>query len=66
MPNMDGIELTGKIRALGGYKSTPILLLTTESAGNKKQEGRSAGATGWLIKPFDPTKLIQVVQKVLR
>ena len=66
MPEMNGIELTAQIRELANYKSIPVLLLTTESAGDKKKEGKNAGATGWLIKPFDPTKLVQVVTKVLR
>jgi len=48
------------------FKSTPILMLTTESSDQMKQAGRAAGATGWLVKPFDPTKLIEVIQKVIR
>ena len=51
---------------LRDYKSTPILLLTTESSDAMKQQGRAAGATGWLVKPFDPATLLEVVQKVLR
>jgi len=66
MPNMDGIEMTQKIRTLPNYKFTPILLLTTESAGDKKAEGRSAGATGWLVKPFNPDQLTKIVNKVLK
>jgi two-component system chemotaxis response regulator CheY len=66
MPKMDGITLVKALRALPQYKTTPILLLTTESSDAMKDEGRSAGATGWLVKPFDPTKLIEVVQKVTR
>jgi len=65
MPNMDGISLTRELRGLPAYKFTPILLLTTESAGDKKQEGKSAGATGWLVKPFQPEKLLSTVQRVL-
>jgi len=65
MPKMNGIEMTGKIRKLSNYKSVPVLLLTTESGLSKKQEGKSAGATGWLVKPFDPAKLSQTVSKVI-
>jgi two-component system, chemotaxis family, chemotaxis protein CheY len=66
MPKMDGITLVKALRALPQYKSIPILLLTTESSDSMKEEGRSAGATGWLVKPFDPNKLIEVVEKVTR
>ena len=66
MPKMDGITLVKALRALPQYKKVPILLLTTESADNMNDEGRSAGATGWLVKPFDPNKLIEVVEKVTR
>jgi len=64
MPKMDGITLVKALRALPQYKKVPILLLTTESSESMKDEGRTAGATGWLVKPFDPTKLIEVVDKV--
>ncbi len=64
MPNMDGITLIKKLREKPEYKSTPILMLTTEQTDDKKAEGRSAGATGWIVKPFDPEKLIQVIAKV--
>ena len=66
MPRLDGIGLTRKLRAHPRYKSTPILILTTESSDQMKQAGRSAGATGWLVKPFDPVRLIEVIQKVIR
>jgi len=66
MPKMDGITLVKALRALPQYKGIPILLLTTESSDNMKEEGRSAGATGWMVKPFDPNKLIEVVEKVTR
>ena len=65
MPNMDGITLIKQVRASGGHRTVPILMLTTESDDAKKQEGRAAGATGWIVKPFNPEKLIQVVQKVM-
>ena len=66
MPNMDGLSLTRKLREHPKFKTTPILILTTESSDQMKQAGRAAGATGWLVKPFDPNKLIEVIQKVIR
>ena len=65
MPRMDGIELIRNLRQLPEYKFTPLLMLTTESGTSKKQEGRAAGATGWLVKPFDPEQLLATVRKVL-
>ena len=65
MPRLDGIGLTRRLRAHPRYKGTPILILTTESSDQMKQAGRAAGATGWLVKPFDPQKLIEVVKKVI-
>ena len=64
MPNMNGIELIKALRGNPVHQHTPILMLTTESDGGKKDEGKNAGATGWLVKPFDPAKLISVVNKV--
>ena len=66
MPNMDGIELVRALRGDPGYKFVPIVLLTTESQDAKKQEGKAAGATGWIVKPFKPEQLLAVVKKVLR
>jgi two-component system, chemotaxis family, chemotaxis protein CheY len=66
MPKMDGITLVKALRALPQYSGVPILLLTTESSDPMKDEGRAAGATGWLVKPFDPNKLLEVVAKVTR
>jgi two-component system chemotaxis response regulator CheY len=66
MPNMDGISLTKKLRGNPKYAQTPILILTTESSDQMKQNGRAAGATGWLVKPFDPTKLLEVIKKVIK
>ena len=66
MPRLDGIGLTRKLREHPKFKTIPILILTTESSDQMKQAGRSAGATGWLVKPFDPNRLIEVVQKVIR
>jgi two-component system chemotaxis response regulator CheY len=65
MPNMDGIELIKKVRAQNQYKFIPIIMLTTESQAAKKQEGKAAGATGWIVKPFKPEQLLAVVKKVL-
>jgi two-component system chemotaxis response regulator CheY len=64
MPNMNGFELIRALRADGNYKFTPILMLTTEGDGSKKEEGKAAGATGWIVKPFNPEKLVEVVKKV--
>jgi two-component system chemotaxis response regulator CheY len=65
MPNMDGITLTRQLRGLPQFKSTPIILLTTESDPAKKADGRAAGATGWIVKPFQQAQLLAVVAKVL-
>ena len=65
MPKMDGITLVRELRGLPAFKFTPILLLTTESAPEKKQEGKQAGATGWLVKPFDPDQLLNTIKKVV-
>jgi two-component system chemotaxis response regulator CheY len=65
MPNMDGISLIRELRKLPKFKFTPILMLTTESAVDRKAEGKGAGATGWLVKPFNPAQLVATVQKVL-
>ena len=66
MPRLDGLGLTRKLREDPKFKTIPILILTTESSDLMKQAGRSAGATGWLVKPFDPARLIEVIQKVIR
>ena len=65
MPNMDGISLIKALRQLGQYKFTPILMLTTESGADKKSEGKAAGATGWIVKPFNPEQLLTTISKVL-
>ena len=65
MPKMDGLSLIKTLRGLPQYRSTPILMLTTESSDAMKAAGKAAGATGWLVKPFDPQKLLEVVKKVL-
>ncbi|NOZ53391.1 MAG: response regulator [Gammaproteobacteria bacterium] len=65
MPNMDGITLTKELRTLSSFKFTPILMLTTEAGLNKKQDGKSAGATGWIVKPFNPEQLLATIKKVL-
>jgi two-component system chemotaxis response regulator CheY len=64
MPVMDGIQLIRSVRADPTHRATPILMLTTESDDSKKSAGREAGATGWLVKPFNPEKLVQTVRKV--
>ena len=66
MPNMDGITLIKNLRTLPAYKFTPLLMLTTESGTEKKHEGRAAGATGWIVKPFNPDHLLAVIQNVIR
>lgn len=65
MPIMDGLTLTKELRALPAYRFTPILVLTTEAGMDKKQAGRAAGATGWLVKPFNPDQLLATIKKVL-
>lgn len=65
MPGLDGIGLTRRLRELPQYRRTPILILTTESDDGMKRAGREAGATGWMVKPFDPAKLIEVIRKVI-
>jgi two-component system chemotaxis response regulator CheY len=66
MPNMDGLEFTRQLRAMPQYKFVPIVLLTTESNADKKAQGKAAGATAWIVKPFDPDQLLAVVKKVMR
>lgn len=65
MPHMDGLTLIKSLRGLPTYSKVPILMLTTESGDAIKAQGRAAGATGWLVKPFDPQKLLEVVKKVI-
>jgi two-component system chemotaxis response regulator CheY len=66
MPNLDGISLVKNLRSMPSYATTPILILTTESSDEMKSKGREAGATGWLVKPFDPNRLVEIVKKVIR
>ncbi|MCB8748237.1 response regulator [Rhodoferax sp. U2-2l] len=66
MPRLDGLGLTRKLREHPQFKMVPILVLTTESSDLMKQAGRAAGATGWLVKPFDPGRLIEVIKKVIK
>lgn len=65
MPAMNGIELIKALRGGAAHRFTPVLMLTTESDPAKKQEGRAAGATGWIVKPFNPDQLLAVIKKVL-
>ena len=66
MPIMDGITLCGELRKLPSFKFTPILVLTTESSPEMKQRGKAAGATGWLVKPFNPDTLLSTIKRVVR
>jgi two-component system chemotaxis response regulator CheY len=66
MPKMDGLEFTRQLRTMPQYKFIPIVLLTTESHADKKLQGKAAGATAWIVKPFDPDQLLAVVKKVMR
>jgi two-component system chemotaxis response regulator CheY len=66
MPRLDGLGLTRKLRDHPQFKTIPILMLTTESSDLMKQAGRAAGATGWLVKPFDPARLLDVIKKVIK
>lgn len=65
MPNKDGISLIRELRELPNYKFTPMLMLTTESGMDKKQQGKEAGATGWIVKPFNPDQLLKTIKKVM-
>ncbi len=65
MPFMDGISLIREVRSDPVYRTLPIVMLTTESQEERKQEGRAAGATGWIVKPFRPEQLLAVVKRVL-
>jgi two-component system, chemotaxis family, chemotaxis protein CheY len=65
MPRMDGITLVHELRNLPHYRLTPLLLLTTESSQEKKMEGKRAGATGWIVKPFNPEQLLATMARVL-
>ena len=65
MPNMDGITLVRELRGKANYKFTPLLVLTTEATPERKQQGRDAGATGWLVKPFNPQRLLDTIARVL-
>lgn len=65
MPVMDGIEFIKNVRSTGSHQSLPILILTTETSQDKRDLGRDAGGTGWIVKPFDPEKLISVIRRVV-
>ena len=65
MPNMDGLSLVKNLRTLPAYRDTPIMMLTTESSPEMKQKGREAGATGWMVKPFDPDKLVRMLKTLM-
>jgi two-component system chemotaxis response regulator CheY len=65
MPRMDGITLVRELRTLPSYRYTPMLVLTTESTQEKKMQGKQAGATGWIVKPFNPEQLLATIARVL-
>ena len=65
MPNMDGLTLVGELRGLPQFKFTPILILTTETSPEKKKLAKQKGATGWLVKPFNPEQLLETLEKIL-
>lgn len=65
MPVMDGITLVAELRKLSNYRAVPILVLTTESSMNMKKAGKEAGATGWIVKPFNPEKLLKTISRVI-
>lgn len=65
MPEMDGITLIKELRKMATFKFTPILMLTTESAEDKKKAGKEAGATGWIVKPFNPDLMLKIIAKVM-
>ncbi|MGB0936009.1 MAG: response regulator [Colwellia sp.] len=66
MPLMDGITLCSELRKLSSFQFVPILMLTTESSTDMKMKGKAAGATGWLVKPFNPEKLLATIKRVVR
>jgi two-component system chemotaxis response regulator CheY len=65
MPNMDGLSLIKALRAMKNYQNVPIVMLTTESGDDMKALGKAAGANGWMVKPFDPVRLTEVVKKLI-
>ncbi|WDR04580.1 response regulator [Devosia rhodophyticola] len=65
MPIMDGIEFIKAVRASGEFQSLPVIILTTETSQDKRDQGKAAGGTGWIVKPFDPEKLISVIHRVV-
>ncbi len=65
MPNMNGISMVNKLRAIDNYQHTPIVMLTTENSDFKKSKAKEMGATGWLLKPFDPERLMNAVNKLV-
>ncbi|MFT7697447.1 MAG: two-component system chemotaxis response regulator CheY [Reinekea sp.] len=65
MPRMDGLTLIKSLRAMSAFARTPIIVLTTEASDDMKARGKAAGATGWMVKPFDPQKLLDITRRVL-
>jgi two-component system chemotaxis response regulator CheY len=65
MPNMDGLTLVRELRMLPHYRGVPLLVLTTEASAEKKLEGKAAGATGWVVKPFSPDRLLATIARII-
>lgn len=65
MPGVDGVSLIKQVRSAGNHRLTPIVMITTESKDTKKQEGKAAGATAWVVKPFTPEQLLGVVKRII-
>ncbi|WP_320823877.1 response regulator [Reinekea sp.] len=65
MPRMDGLTLIRSLRTMSAFAQTPIIVLTTEASTDMKSRGKAAGATGWMVKPFDPQKLLDITKRVL-
>ncbi|WP_196158107.1 response regulator [Reinekea sp. G2M2-21] len=65
MPNKNGLDMVKELRQKPNYRSTPIIMLTTESSDKEKQEGKAAGLTGWMVKPFQPDKLLTTFKRIL-
>jgi two-component system chemotaxis response regulator CheY len=65
MPRVDGLALVTNLRAMPAYRDTPIIILTTEASAELKLKGREAGATAWMVKPFDPDKLVTLLKTVI-
>ena len=65
MPRMDGIEFVRKLRKIPGHQNTPVIMLTTEENRSRVEDGRAAGASGWMVKPFSPEELVNILKSVM-